>query len=127
MANKTSQQQVWLAGAHSNIGGSYKPDSDNTVLSDNSLLWMVNQAGSVDLAIEPHLKKEARPNALATVHNSRRSFYRVKKKFYRNIDYGKGEVLIHRSIRQRRDQNPKYRPKNLAEYIENNGWSKKLA
>jgi uncharacterized protein (DUF2235 family) len=120
-------QQVWFAGAHSNIGGSYKPDSDNTVLSDNSLLWMVNQAGSNDLAIEPHLKKEARPNALATVHNSRRSFYRVKKKFYRDIDHGKGEVLIHRSVRQRWDQNPKYRPKNLAEYIENNGWPKKLA
>lgn len=119
-------QQVWFAGAHSNIGGSYKPDSDNTVLSDNSLLWMVNQAGSNDLAIEPHLKKEARPNALATVHNSRRSFYRVKKKFYRDIDHGKGEVLIHRSVRQRWDQNPKYRPKNLSEYIEKNGWPTKL-
>jgi len=27
-------KQVWFAGCHSDIGGSYEPDKDGTVLSD---------------------------------------------------------------------------------------------
>jgi len=44
-------EQVWFAGVHSNIGGSY-PDSD---LSDITLDWMIKRLRThTDLAIEPH-------------------------------------------------------------------------
>jgi len=120
-------QQVWFSGAHSNIGGSYKPDKDGTLLSDIALSWISQEAQKAGLTIEPHLKKNIRKNPLATLHNSRRSFFRVKKKYYRPIDHGKGSVLIHETVKQRwDDQNTKYRPENLETYIKKNGWPGKL-
>lgn len=119
-------QQVWFAGAHSNIGGSYKPDADGSLLSDIALSWMVSEAKQADLTVEGHLEQEINANPLATLHNSRRSFYRVKEKYYRPIDHEKGPVLIHQSVKQRWDQNDKYRPKNLKEYIEQHGWPDNL-
>ena len=59
----------------------------------------------------------------AKLHVSRRSFYRIKKKLFRPIDHGEGEVLIHRSVKQRWDRDRKYRPQNLVEYVDRVGWS----
>ena len=118
--------QVWFAGAHSNIGGSYKPDPDGSLLSDNALDWMIREAGKHDLKIEPHLSQSINKSANATLHNSRRSFYRVKKKFYRDIDHGKGEVIFHKSVKERWDSDDDYRPKNLVKYIEENGWPRQV-
>jgi len=115
-------QQVWFAGAHSNIGGSYKPDKDGSALSDNTLAWMIGEASSANLATESHLRQNLRPNPLATLHNSRRNFYRIKDKFYRSIDHNKGPVLIHASVKQRWDELSKYRPMNLREYVDKHGW-----
>lgn len=114
--------QVWFAGAHSNIGGSYKPDADGSLLSDNALDWMVREAAKHDLKMEPHLSQSINKNATATLHNSRRSFYRVKRKFYRDIDHGKGSVLFHKSVKERWDSDSSYRPNNLVKYIDDNGW-----
>jgi hypothetical protein len=72
------------------------------------------------------LRQSLLPNPLATLHQSRRNYYRIRKKFYRAIDHGKGEILIHKSVRQRWDQNPDYRPNNLVDYVEANGWPAKL-
>jgi uncharacterized protein (DUF2235 family) len=119
-------QQVWFAGAHSNIGGSYKPDKDGSLLSDNALAWMIKEAQKAELTIETHLEQNITNNPLATLHNSRRSFYRIKEKFHRPIEHGKGPVLIHESVKLRWDQDAKYRPKNLVEYIDNNGWPANL-
>jgi len=118
--------QVWFTGAHSNIGGSYKPDKDGTLLSDIALSWMCKEAAKAGLDIEPHLKKSATYNPMATLHNSRRSFFRVKKKHYRDIDHKKGAVLIHESVKQRWDTDPKYRPDNLKDYIETHDWPNKM-
>ena len=49
-------QQVWFAGAHSDIGGSYKPDKDGSFSSDIPLAWMIQEAVKSDLAVESHLK-----------------------------------------------------------------------
>jgi len=119
-------KQVWFAGAHSNVGGSYKPDSDGSLLSDIPLEWMVKEMGKAGLTIEPHLEEAIHKGVTATLHNSRRSFYRVKKKFYRPIDHGKGEVLIHQSVKKRWDQDSRYRPKNLKAYIDQHGWPENL-
>ena len=42
--NHLDLQQVWFSGAHSNIGGSYKPDKDGSLLSDIALSWMSKEA-----------------------------------------------------------------------------------
>ncbi|MGK0464688.1 MAG: hypothetical protein ACJAT5_001106 [Lentimonas sp.] len=119
-------KQVWFSGSHGDVGGGFKPDTDNSRLSDGALQWLMSEAAAFGLTFEPHLEADLRINPLAKLYKSRRSFYRVRKKFYRDIDHGKGEVLIHKMVKQRWDQNPKYRPKNLISYIEKNGWPSEL-
>ena len=119
-------QQVWFAGAHSNIGGSYKPDKDGALLSDNALLWMISEAQKFDLSLEPHLAASVHPSPLATLHDSRRSFYRIKQEYLRPLDPALVPVLLHHSVKARWDQDPKYRPKNLQTYIEHYGWPEQL-
>ncbi|PLX95725.1 MAG: hypothetical protein C0619_00745 [Desulfuromonas sp.] len=119
----TDMQQVWFAGAHSNVGGSYKPDKDGSLLSDIALDWMVAEARKSGLTVEGHLEQGINGNPLATLHNSRRSFYRVKEKYYRPIGHGKGAVLIHSSVKERWERDGEYRPDNLQHYIRgNSGW-----
>jgi len=117
-------KQVWFSGAHSNIGGSYKPNKDGSLLSDNSLKWMINEAQDKGLMIEDHLISKIKENPLAKLHNSRTSFYKLKSKFYRDIDHKRGSVLIHESVKMRWENNPKYRPKNLVKYFKKmkNNW-----
>ncbi len=115
-------KQVWFTGAHADIGGSYKPADDGSVLSDNALGWMIKEAQDSDLTIEDHLTGNVNESPFAILHNSRRSLYRVKKKFFRPINHGHGSVLIHKSVKLRWDQDPKYRPKNLEKYLDDNGW-----
>ncbi|MEN8256849.1 MAG: DUF2235 domain-containing protein [Thermodesulfobacteriota bacterium] len=115
-------KQVWFAGAHCDIGGSYKPDKDGSVLSDNSLSWMISEAEISGLSIESHLPQSLKKSPTATLHNSRRSFYRVKKKYLRKIAHDNGKVFIHESVKRRWEKDLKYRPANLVEYIEEHGW-----
>lgn len=118
-------KQVWFAGAHSDIGGGYDPDKDGKTLGDNALQWMIEEAGAAGLTTEPHLEKSLEPSPLATVHLSRRSFYRVKEKYYRPIDHGLGDVLIHDSVKKRYEADAKYRPLNLETYLsKTGGWGK---
>ncbi len=115
-------KQVWFAGAHSDIGGSYKPDKDGTVLADNAFDWMIKEASVSGLSVEAHLEQSLKTNPLATLHNSRKGFYRIKGKAYRPIEHKEGKVLIHESVKVRWKQDLKYRPKNLKKYVEKNGW-----
>lgn len=114
--------QVWFPGAHSNIGGSYKPDPDGTLLSDNALEWMIKEAAMHGLTMESHLNQSINKSPTATLHNSRRSFYRIKRKLFRDLNHGKGEVLFHRSVKKRWDADDKYRPRNLVNYLDRHGW-----
>lgn len=119
-------QQVWFVGAHSNIGGSYKPDKDGSLLSDNALLWMINEAQRFNLGLEPHLKASLHPNPLATLHDSRRNFYRIKQAYLRPLDPSKAPILLHHSVKVRWEQDPQYRPKNLQAYLDRYGWPTEL-
>ncbi|MDN5501405.1 MAG: DUF2235 domain-containing protein [Shewanella sp.] len=126
LRDNMDMQQVWFAGAHSNIGGSYLPDKDGSLLSDNALAWMIAEAERFNLSLEPHLAASLRPNPLATLHDSRRSFYRIKQPYLRPLDPNVAPVLLHRSVKVRWEQDPKYRPKNLQTYLEKYGWPEKL-
>ncbi|HSH29482.1 MAG TPA: DUF2235 domain-containing protein [Thiohalobacter sp.] len=120
-------RQVWFCGAHSNVGGSYKPDADGGVLSDISLVWMVNEATRTGLSVEPHLGQQIHGSPLATLHTSRRHFYRLRQEYLRPLDHGKGEVLLHSSVKMRFDRDPGYRPQNLLDYLGLFGWPDELA
>ncbi|MGK0440677.1 MAG: hypothetical protein ACJA0N_000472 [Pseudohongiellaceae bacterium] len=86
----------------------------------------MKEAGKAGLAVEGHIKKHAKPNPLATLHNSKRSFYRIKNTYYRDIDHGGGPVLIHQSVKQRWQRDDRYRPKNIKVFIAQHGWPKTL-
>lgn len=113
--------QVWFTGVHSNIGGSYAPDKDGGLLSDIPMQWMIKEAKAAGLSLEQHLARNLQPKADATLHNSRKHVYRSKRPYYRPIMH-RGEVVIHKSVKQRWEQDPKYRPKNLVGYVDKNGW-----
>ena len=122
-------QQVWFVGAHSDIGGSYKPDKDGSLLSDIALSWMIREAVGSDLAIEAYLKQGISKNPLATLHKSRRGFYKLKTKYSRSIEHKPDSakvkpatLLIHETVKTRWDQDSKYRPSNLKKYVDDNGW-----
>lgn len=119
-------RQVWFCGAHADIGGSQKPDRDGSRIADIALDWMMRQAAREGLGIEGHLRSELTANARAKLHPSRRKFYRLRGKHHRPIDHGKGDVLIHRTVKERWDADRKYRPENLAAYVEDHGWPAKL-
>lgn len=118
--------QVWFSGVHSNIGGSYAPDKDGGLASDYALDWMMREAHKAKLTFEPHLRKGLAMKPDATLHNSRKLIYRSKKPYYRPIDHGKGEVLMHKSVKERWEADTNYRPKNLKAYFKanNNVWPK---
>jgi uncharacterized protein (DUF2235 family) len=115
-------KQVWFLGAHCDVGGSYKPDDDGGLLSDIALGWMMREAAGAGLTTETHLRQGLNPVPTATLHQSRKHVYRSRRPYHRPIDHAMDEVLIHKSVKQRWEQDPKYRPKNLADYVEKNGW-----
>jgi uncharacterized protein (DUF2235 family) len=122
LRDKLNLKQVWFIGSHSDIGGSYKPDKNGALLSDIALKWMIQEATTAGLTLEPHISANLNPSARATIHQSRRSFYRLKKKLERKIDHGKSKILIHESVKERWDSDVKYRPAKLKKYINEKGW-----
>lgn len=119
-------KQVWFAGAHCDVGGSYKPDDDDACLSDITLSWMINEAEKADLEIESHLKEEidktSEQNPYATLHKSRSHFYELKRKYNRKMGDVKDQGLIHESVKKRYDRHKRYRPSNLKKYLKEYDW-----
>ncbi|RBO82673.1 DUF2235 domain-containing protein [Marinomonas aquiplantarum] len=115
-------KQTWFSGVHCDVGGSYKPDKRGLIASDDPMHWMVSEALGFGLGFEPHWTSVVDSDDLPKLNNSRRSFYRLRDKHLRPIGHGKGNVLIHKSVKRRWDSDPSYRPKNLKVYVEENGW-----
>ena len=115
-------KQTWFSGVHCDVGGSYQPDKQGLLSSDDPMSWMVSEALGFGLDFESHWTSVKVSVDLPKLNNSRRSFYRVRSKHLRPIDHGKGKILIHNSVKRRWDNDPKYRPKNLKVYVEENGW-----
>ncbi|WP_437187901.1 T6SS phospholipase effector Tle1-like catalytic domain-containing protein [Planctomicrobium sp. SH668] len=75
-AGEQSFKEVWFAGSHGDVGGGY-PEKDGT-LSKISLEWMLHEAVSHQLLLDPDLARERLtgakgklpPDALGTLHNS---------------------------------------------------------
>ncbi|HFI9759130.1 DUF2235 domain-containing protein [Vibrio parahaemolyticus] len=121
-SSATDIKQTWFSGVHSDIGGGYMPDSQGLLASIPPMRWMACQAAESGLAFEPHWISNSQSVGIPKLNKSRRTFYRLKKEYLRPIDHGLGEVLIHKSVKERWDNDLTYRPKNLAAYIKEKGW-----
>jgi uncharacterized protein (DUF2235 family) len=109
-------QQMWFAGCHSDIGGSYPEDESR--LSDVALKWMLEAAESVGLKFDRSVMK-LYPDPSGMQHDEMRSLaFRYAGKVVRTIP---ADAPLHPSVLdrfkadavQQYDVSAAYRPENL--------------
>jgi uncharacterized protein (DUF2235 family) len=127
-------KQVWFTGVHCDIGGGYQ----ETALSDITLLWMVGHARKYGLKFDDAEFQEAaeptttsdesagfkvRPDALGTLHDSRKGLYKLVPPVSRSIGEAKdgdgrpdGREYLSETANQRYDLDPSYKPSSLSSY-----------
>nr|WP_320192890.1 DUF2235 domain-containing protein [uncultured Desulfobacter sp.] len=116
-------KQVWFAGVHTDIGGSYPPDKENGIRSsDTTLEWMLDEAQAAGLGIEPHLRTNITDGSQGKLHKSRNHVYRFKSPLHRPLVMKDKPTKIHPSVKLRYETDPDYRPPKLKELVENYGW-----
>ena len=117
-------KQVWFAGVHSDIGGSYGPDEDTGAeVSDTALAWMLDEAATAGLHVETHIRDRLTDGVLAPVHRSRRHVYRRKQPLHRPLVVPAKPTLIHPSVKRRWEIDAGYRPRRLRDLVEQGGWA----
>jgi len=116
-------KQVWFAGVHSDVGGSYGPDKDTeTCVSDIALAWMLKESGKAGLGIEPHVKARLTDGVSAPLHKSRKHVFRFKKPLHRDLVLEEIPTRVHPSVKERYLASSKYRPKQLEKLVDSVGW-----
>ncbi len=116
-------KQVWFCGVHADIGGSYPPDKNGQSIADIALGWMIDQAVSADLTLEPHLKAGLSEDEGARLHESRRNLFRFKSSLHRPIEREGISIRIHPIVRRRYESNASYRPPELERLVNSKGWA----
>ena len=116
---KVDLKQVWFAGVHADIGGSYPPDENGLKLSDIPMMWMKKEAELQSLQFQPHIEN-VQINPLAKQHNEYRRIFKLLGKLSRKI---LPETPIHISVKERFEKNQDYRPENLVEFVNKYGWN----
>ena len=112
--NKQDIKQVWFAGVHADVGGSYEEDG----LSNIALLWMLDEAMNQDLIVDKNAYKEIEKKAdhRDKMHNSLLPIWWILGWKSRKIPEGS---LVHISVKKRIDEGVQnYRPKNLPDNVE---------
>jgi uncharacterized protein (DUF2235 family) len=131
-------KQVWFAGVHSDVGGSYPPGQSG--LSQIALEWMLVEAESRGLLLNPdavrsvlyYTNPNLAPNPVADQNDSlygpwwileylpHQSYNFVTKKKDWCIPRGSPRTIatepaprIHQTVRLRWDRRPDYRPQNM--------------
>jgi uncharacterized protein (DUF2235 family) len=116
-------KQVWFAGVHSDIGGSYPPDKQTGAsVSDTPLAWMLDEATDAGLKIEPHIRSSLTDGSKGKLHRSRKHVYRLKSPLHRSLIVDDKPTKIHPSVKSRFLADSNYRPPELKKLVERLGW-----
>ena len=122
--NATGQvlEQVWFAGVHSNIGGSYPKAG----MSDITLLWMMAKAISCGLAIDRNCMdsiNQPKPDPLGKIYNSQTVWYKLAGlgDYLRPIGQTLQESVASTAIDRFKDAGSAYQPENLKEFVARSG------
>ncbi len=111
-------KQVWFAGVHADVGGSYPPDKDSGyIAADAPLKWMLEEAKSEGLKIEPHIAAELTDGVKGGTHRSRNHVYRFKTPLHRPLIVADKPTRIHPSVKERYLSDSGYRPPQLKELL----------
>lgn len=108
-------EQRWFAGVHSNVGGGY----DDCGLSNIALDWMIRKAEGAGLCFNEPPLIHSRRRDKGDVMNSLSFFYRLSGAKWRDVKPNDetGNQTIDESVLQRwKDEQRRYRPKNLKEW-----------
>jgi uncharacterized protein (DUF2235 family) len=135
-----SIKQVWFAGVHSDIGGSYP--ADRSGLSQITLQWMLCEAVHLGLLVDSHRAEQILgripppppmpPNPAQPINVSLKGWWwlleilphhyydMATQKMYWTIPRGESRTIppgsvIHQSVVEKLKLDPTYRPKNLPE------------
>ena len=117
-------EQVWFPGSHENVVGGRR----DSRLSDIALRWMLDRATENGLSIDlERLEELSAPDIHGKIAMNRRKLFGVplpfKKPFNRPVgqsirdfppEMGLEPEKLHESVLQRRELDPKYRPRQLA-------------
>jgi len=111
-------EQVWFAGVHSNVGGSY-PDSG---LSDITLMWMISKAQACGLKINEELLESVnrpRPDPLGKLYDSQTVWYRITGlgDYVRPLGQGDKELASSTALDRTKAVEEKYHPSNLHDFL----------
>ena len=134
-------KQVWFAGVHSDVGGSYPPDQSG--LSQIALEWMFVEAESRGLLLKNEVVRNIlgnsdpyQPNPVADQHEQLRGAWKILEylphhsynfdtkrnewsvprgspRDLRTLRIQPPESCIHETVRLRLEKREDYRPKNL--------------
>lgn len=111
-------EQVWFAGVHSNVGGSYSPDG----LANEALHWMVEKAEGLGLEFDSTYLAHYRPCFDSTLNDSMTWMYRIFGPMTREIPaHPENEHAIHQSaIDRMKGVELEYMPPNLVSFLAEN-------
>lgn len=116
-------KQVWFAGVHADVGGSYPPDKQTGIrTSDTPLAWMIDEASAAGLEIESHIRDCLTDGAKGQLHKSRKHVYRFKCPLKRPLIIEDNPTMIHPSVKSRYIADSSYRPTQLKKLVEESGW-----
>ncbi len=116
-------KQVWFAGVHAAIGGSYPPAKKGAIsASDTPLKWMLDEARAAGLIIESRLLEGLAAASQGKLHKSRKHVYRFKRPRHRQLLNEEKPTKIHPSVKARYEEDPSYRPPQLKALVEQYGW-----
>ncbi|APV51004.1 hypothetical protein BWI17_15705 [Betaproteobacteria bacterium GR16-43] len=108
-------EQVWFAGVHANVGGSYHPDG----LANEALQWMAGKAEALGLELDKAYLAHYTARFDSTLNDSMTAMYRLMGPVLREI--GKqtdNKHAVHPSAIQRRNQaDLDYAPANLDAFL----------
>jgi len=117
--NGVDLKQVWFAGAHADIGGSYEPDLDNSFLSDISMMWLIRESNEKGLGFEEYLSNVSL-NSSSLQHNEYKGMFELLGKYVREIpNQNKIITKIHVSVKERYE-NSDYKSEPIEKYRKDN-------
>jgi uncharacterized protein (DUF2235 family) len=115
-------EQVWFAGVHSNVGGSY-PQAG---LSDIALLWMINKAEECGLAIDRGCMtavNHPQPDSSGKLYDSQTAWYKLAGlgDYIRPMGKGSNEAAASTAIDRSANAANHYQPPNLKSFLAGGG------
>lgn len=115
-------EQVWFAGVHSNVGGSYP----RTGLSDITLLWMIAKAEACGLAVDRNCMvtvNRLKPDPFGTLYNSQTIWYKIAGlgDYVRPIGQRVKESAASTAVGRMANPASGYQPPNLKDFLARSG------